>query len=128
MNKFLVILAVLGASSAQLCAQDVAIRLPHTGLAEGMSTSSVELIDDHFKQYWKQNRIKKPKTVDDYAFARRASLTINGVSPTFEEVKNFANDPAKNKRSAFIDKLLKNSRYADYWGFRLRQWILNYVK
>ena len=124
MNKFLVILAVLGASSAQLCAQDVAIRLPHTGLAEGMSTSSVELIDDHFKQYWKQNRIKKPKTVDDYAFARRASLTINGVSPTFEEVKNFANDPAKNKRSAFIDKLLKNSRYADYWGFRLRQWIL----
>ena len=124
MNKSLIILVALSVFTGPLCAQDLPIRLPHTDLADGKSTVSVDLIDDYFKQYWKQNKIKKPKAVDDYTFARRASLTINGVSPTFEELQSFANDPAKNKRSAFVDKLLKNSRYADYWGFRLRQWIL----
>ena len=124
MNKSLIILVALSVFTAPLCAQDLPIRLPHTDLADGKSTVSVDLIDDYFKQYWKQNKIKKPKVVDDHAFARRASLTINGVSTTFEELQSFANDPAKNKRSAFVDKLLKNSRYADYWGFRLRQWIL----
>lgn len=125
MIKSLYILIVFAVLATAVCAQEIPIRLPHSDFLVESSDVSADSIDTYFKQYWKQNRIKNPKVVDDYTFARRASLTINGVSPSTEELTQFVVDKSKDKRSAYISRLLANSRYADYWGFRLRQWILD---
>ncbi|MEW6157574.1 MAG: DUF1549 domain-containing protein, partial [Verrucomicrobiota bacterium] len=52
----------------------------------------------------------------DAEFLRRAKLDATGVLPTPEEVRAFLADPAKDKRQAFIARLLEHPAYADYWA------------
>ena len=61
--------------------------------------------------------------MDDSTFLRRASLALNGIQPTADEVRAFINDASSQKRLHKVDELLRRSRYADYWAFRLRQWV-----
>lgn len=52
---------------------------------------------------------------DDLAFLRRVSLDTVGVAPSLEEIAAFTNDKSKDKRAKVIDRLLKDSRWADKW-------------
>jgi hypothetical protein len=40
-----------------------------------------------------------PAPVDDFTFLRRASLVATGRIPTLDEIKEFTNDSAEDKRS-----------------------------
>src|SRR5262245_59847416 len=57
-----------------------------------------------------------PPRIDDERFLRRASLDIIGRLPTPEEVTAFALDPAADKRTKLVDKLLANSQFGENWG------------
>jgi hypothetical protein len=54
----------------------------------------------------------------DSVFLRRAYLDTIGTLPTPDEVRAFAADPAPDKRSRWIDKLLERDEYADFWALK----------
>jgi Protein of unknown function (DUF1549)/Protein of unknown function (DUF1553) len=62
--------------------------------------------------------------VDDGTFLRRVTLDITGRFPTEQQVREFAEDAAPDKRSRLIDRLLDTPEYADLfankWNFILR--------
>lgn len=53
---------------------------------------------------------------DDATFFRRVTLDVAGRLPTPEEVAEFLDDDAPNKREAAIDRLLKSPDYAEYFA------------
>ena len=55
----------------------------------------------------------------DGEFLRRASLDTIGRLPTLEEARAFLDDPAKDKRTKMIGRLLADPAYADHWA---NQW------
>lgn len=56
--------------------------------------------------------------VSDAEFLRRASLDITGVIPTAKQARNFLADTNINKRGKYIDELLEDPRWADYWTIK----------
>lgn len=98
-------------------------RRPHTELPPGKTEHAAAAIDAYFNAYWERKGLTPAPVVNDATFLRRASLALNGVPATAEEVLRFDQDDCADKRSTLIGSLLVRSRYADYWGFRLRTWI-----
>jgi len=97
--------------------------LPHNDLAPGNTDDGSEIVDQYFAEYWQNEGVAPAPQIDDATFLRRVSLTLLGISAKAEEVRAFLEDGSSNKRRAKVNELLTRSRYADYWGFRLRQWI-----
>jgi Protein of unknown function (DUF1549)/Protein of unknown function (DUF1553) len=65
-----------------------------------------------------------PARIDDERFLRRVSLDIIGRLPTPEEVTAFALDPAADKRSKIVNKLLADPRFGENWGRYWRDVIM----
>ena len=98
-------------------------RRPHSELPSGNTSHAAGVVDAYFDAYWKRSGVSPAPVIDDAAFLRRASLALHGVPASAENVRRFLSDRAHDKRTALVDTLLVHSRYADYWGFRLRSWI-----
>ena len=123
----LVFLCLLWPSSsvlAQLREREAA-RRPHADLPGGRTEHAAAMIDQYFERVWSDAGVGPVETIDDATFLRRASLALNGVPATRDEVAAFLTEPSADKRSRKVDELLVRSRYADYWGFRLRQWVVD---
>ena len=73
-------------------------------IEEGASWPELPLVRDSFTE-----------PVDDAGFIRRAMLDTVGVPPTAEELRSYMRDTASNKRTALIDRLLEDPRWADHW-------------
>lgn len=97
--------------------------LPHKGLPAGQTDDSARLVDDYFSDYWSKAGVSAAPRIDDATFLRRLSLALLGVPAKSDEVRSFIQDDSPGKRRTKVDDLLVESRYADYWGFRLRKWI-----
>jgi hypothetical protein len=54
----------------------------------------------------------------DSEFIRRASLDAIGTLPTPDQVREFLSDISPDKRSKFIQKILAQPAYADYWAVK----------
>src|SRR5437762_1145964 len=67
---------------------------------------------------------KAPARIDDERFLRRVSLDIIGRLPTPEEVTVFALDPAPDKRTKIVNKLLADPRFGENWGRYWRDVIM----
>ncbi len=52
---------------------------------------------------------------NDNEFIRRAFLDAAGILPSAQEVNDFLNDTATDKRSKLINGLLDREEYVDYW-------------
>jgi hypothetical protein len=52
---------------------------------------------------------------EDLAFLRRASVDLISRIPTIDEVEQFTNWPADERRAKLIDKLMTDSRFTDRW-------------
>ena len=52
----------------------------------------------------------------DTEFLRRVSLDLIGCIPTAAETRAFLADPAPNKRTVLVDKLISDPRFALYWA------------
>jgi hypothetical protein len=99
--------------------------LPHSRLAGGDARHAAPVIDLYLAGLWQGAEIDSAAVVDDVTFLRRASLALIGMPPTADEVLAFNRDLATDKREVKVNELLKQSRYADYWAFRQRQWIVD---
>ena len=97
--------------------------MPHQQLPSGGIEHSATTIDRYFTELWNQQKLGPIGIIGDAAFLRRVSLALNGTPATAAEVRAFLADNSANKRQAKVNQLLSRSHYADYWGFRLRDWI-----
>ena len=98
-------------------------RRPHDGLPPGQADHAASRVDAYLNLYWARAGVAPAPMIDDATFLRRASLALNGISPTADEVRAFLDNESPDKREVKVDELLTRSRYADYWGFQLRDWI-----
>lgn len=57
----------------------------------------------------------KAGQIDDNTFLRRATIDLIGRIPTYEEIQEFNDWPAGERREKLVDKLLEDPRYADRW-------------
>lgn len=67
----------------------------------------------------KRDKVEQAPLISDEAFCRRVHLDLVGRPATTQELREFVSDPAPEKRSKLIDKLLESREYARH---RARQW------
>jgi Protein of unknown function (DUF1549)/Protein of unknown function (DUF1553)/Bacterial Ig-like domain (group 2) len=85
-------------------------------------------IDRLVQAKWQALNLTPSPVADDATFLRRAFLDTIGTLPTPEEVRTFLADPAPDKRSAWIDKLLERPEYADFWAIKWGDLLRNQRK
>ena len=98
-------------------------RRPHDGLPPGHTDHAADQVNDYLSVLWARESVNPAPRIDDATFLRRSSLALNGIAPTSDEVRAFLSDESPDRRSRKVDELLSRSRYADYWGFRFRDWV-----
>lgn len=59
--------------------------------------------------------VEPASVIGDLAFLRRLSLDARGVIPSPSEIRDFLDDPPKDRRARAIDRFLEDSRWADHW-------------
>jgi hypothetical protein len=79
---------------------------------------AANFIDELAVGKWQKLGIVPSEPCTDAEFIRRASLDICGTLPTPSEVRGFLGDPAKDKRTRLIDRLLDRPEYADYFALQ----------
>lgn len=77
-------------------------------------------IDGHVWSKLQKLNIVPSDVCDDSTYLRRATTDICGRIPTADEVAAFLNDAAPDKRAALVDRLLKESDFADHWA---NKWV-----
>jgi hypothetical protein len=75
----------------------------------------VSEIDQAIHDKLKLLRILPSGACDDRQFIRRVYLDICGILPTPDEVQQFVDDGAADKRSQCIDRLLQRDEFTDIW-------------
>ena len=77
----------------------------------GVSPQS-QKINELIAKGWETKEIKKPaERATDLEFMRRAFIDLIGRIPTPEEVIDFENDRATNKRAKLVNRLLTEEKY-----------------
>ena len=77
---------------------------------------SNNFIDDHVFANLQQIGVPPSSLCDDSTFLRRVTLDIAGRLPTAEEARTFLDSDQPDKRSQWIDELLRSPGYADYFA------------
>ncbi|GAC1474230.1 MAG: hypothetical protein NVSMB9_24200 [Isosphaeraceae bacterium] len=73
-------------------------------------------IDRIVDQYLADRKIPTPQPLEDQEFARRLFLDVIGLLPPTDELTDFLNDSATDKRGRLIHRVLGDNRaYADHW-------------
>jgi hypothetical protein len=67
---------------------------------------------------------KPPARADDAEFFRRLSLDLLGRTPSITELQDFLDDDRADKRSLWIDELLKEDGYSDHFTNIWRSWLM----
>ncbi len=81
-------------------------------------------VDELAAAKWKSLNLAPSPPSSDTAFIRRAFLDAAGILPTAEEVEEFLNDSAADKRRKLIDRVLERDEYADYWAYKWSDLLL----
>ncbi|MBM4068522.1 MAG: DUF1549 domain-containing protein [Planctomycetes bacterium] len=85
-------------------------------LADGVGAEQVALINDAIAKAWQENKIEPSQRCSDHEFIRRATLDIIGRIATVPEIEQYLKDPARERRSRLIERLLAMPEYATYWA------------
>ena len=83
-----------------------------------LSQTERELITQWIREgasYSESGKIVPTDKTQDLEFLRRVTLDTVGVVPSQTEIAVFLKDPAKDRRTKVIDRLLADNRWADHW-------------
>lgn len=75
-------------------------------------------VDTHIFARLKELRLRPSPAASDAEFARRSSLDLRGKLPTPEEVARYEADTSPDRRARWIDWLLAQPEYADYFALK----------
>lgn len=73
-------------------------------------------IDRYFAAAWKTAGVVPQESATDADWLRRASLALNGVIPSAEEMEHFLRDTSPDKRERKVDDLLARPEFAEHTG------------
>jgi hypothetical protein len=79
----------------------------------------VREVDAAFQHEWHSNGLTPAEPAPDLIQARRMSLGLMGTVPSLEEIRQFEELPPEQRMAWWIDHILRDSRFADYFGERL---------
>jgi len=80
--------------------------------------SIVAEIDATFRARWAQRGVVPAGRAADLTVMRRLSLGLCGTIPSLEEIRRFESRPAGSRLEAWLDELLHDRRFADYFAER----------
>ncbi|MFK8112557.1 MAG: DUF1553 domain-containing protein [Rubripirellula sp.] len=76
---------------------------------------------DHFiLAKLESNGLQPSRQADRYTLARRVSLDLTGLPPTWDEAKSFADDTRENAYEAYVDQMLAKQSFGERWA---RVWL-----
>jgi hypothetical protein len=127
----LLFLAVLGSSAYALCAKLLpprqAVPLADYDVGAYRDTefvASVARVNDSFRTQWVADGLKPAPAASELAVARRLALALAGTVPSLEELRQFEALPEGQRLPWYLDHLLRDRRYADYFAERFaRAWV-----
>jgi hypothetical protein len=79
----------------------------------------VEEINSALRSEWAAEGLKPAARASDLAILRRLSLALTGTIPSLEEIRRFETMPPDGRTSAWLNGLLHDRRFADYFAERL---------
>lgn len=75
-----------------------------------------EILNAIFEDAWEKAGLKPAAPAEDAQWLRRASLVLNGVVPTSDEVVAFLADGSSQKRDKKVDELLSRPEFGEHFG------------
>ncbi|HEX3869029.1 MAG TPA: DUF1549 domain-containing protein, partial [Pirellulales bacterium] len=91
----------------------IAVAARPTSLA---TPSVVATVNDQLRAAWQEHHLTAAPDVDDAGWLRRVTLDITGTLPESQEVRNFLDDTADDKRARAVERLLSSAAYAEHWA------------
>ncbi len=101
--------------------RQVPVRLAFVPQRSGYAWDGPEpagFIDRHIFAKLRELRLNPSGECSDGEFIRRVSLDLTGLLPTAAEARAFVSDPAPDKRSRLVDRLLETPAFADFWALK----------
>jgi len=80
---------------------------------------TVQRVDATFQQRWADDGLKVAEPASDLQIARRISLGLMGTVPSLEEIRQFESLPPEERLPWWIEHILQDGRYHDYFAERL---------
>jgi Protein of unknown function (DUF1549)/Protein of unknown function (DUF1553) len=80
---------------------------------------AVAKVDASFRDSWVKEKTPSAPAAADLAVARRLALGLMGTVPSLEEIRQFEWLPAEERLSWWVDHILQDRRFADYFAERL---------
>jgi Protein of unknown function (DUF1553)/Protein of unknown function (DUF1549) len=80
---------------------------------------TVGRVNNAFQQEWLSEGVKPTGIAPDLLQARRVSLALMGTVPSLEEIRQFEALPPDERMPWWVDHVLADSRFADYFAERL---------
>lgn len=74
--------------------------------------------------HWKSAKIKPTVATSDAEFVRRVYLDLTGRIPEILEVRDFLENPAKDKRQQLVLSLLADERYVQHFANVWSEWFI----
>jgi Protein of unknown function (DUF1553)/Protein of unknown function (DUF1549) len=80
--------------------------------------STVERVNDSFRQQWASEGLKPARPAADLLIARRLALGLVGAVPSLEEIRQIESLPPAERMPWWLDHLLQDRRFSDYFAER----------
>ncbi|MEZ6039101.1 MAG: DUF1549 domain-containing protein [Planctomycetaceae bacterium] len=82
-------------------------------------SSSADRVNAWLRRRWQAEQLALPQPASDLTILRRLSLALHGTIPSLEEIRAFESDDQPQRMERWVDKLLRDNRYANYFSERL---------
>lgn len=99
-------------------------RAPSTLREADRIHESVSRVNEWLRREWTEQGIEPAGMADDLTIFRRLSLALHGTVPSLEEVRSFVSDQAPDRLERWQEKMLRDSRFADYFSERLTRMLV----
>jgi hypothetical protein len=81
--------------------------------------AAVDRVDASFRAHWREQGLRVAPAASDLVVARRLALGLMGTVPSLEEIRQFEALPADERLPWYLDHILQDRRFADYFAERL---------
>ncbi len=82
-------------------------------------TMVVSEVNKYFEQRWQDEGLTPTHQADELTIIRRLSLALLGTVPSLEEIRLFEADTSPERFDRWVDQLLNDPRFSDYFSERL---------
>src|SRR5439155_7710973 len=76
-------------------------------------------LNETVRNHWLARGLKPAAAADHLTIARRLGLALMGTVPSLEEIRALEAVPAEERIAWWVNHLLEDRRFADYWAERL---------